>query len=265
MWQSRRLTDPTQIHNFLSRDRLWSAYALADIVEPELAAQCEWYAAEQDEQIHTLALVYRGFNPPVLLVMGEPEGLALLFGYTLRLPLVYLNAQAAHLPVVQSRYRSRKLDPMWRMVVQGASFRPDKRAYLATRLTPRYSQELARLYELGREAGEEMVAFSPSQLHAGVFYGMVLEDGRLVAAAGTHVLSPFESLAAVGNVFTDPAHRRRGYASICTSAVTAHLLQQGIRDIVLNVNQANSGAVRIYERLGYASYCSFFEGIGERK
>ena len=45
----------------------------------------------------------------------------------------------------------------------------------------------------------------------GVYYG-VRVDGRLVAAAGTHVISPTARLAVVGNVMTHVDFRGRGYA-----------------------------------------------------
>jgi ribosomal protein S18 acetylase RimI-like enzyme len=50
-----------------------------------------------------------------------------------------------------------------------------------------------------------------------------------------------------------------------TSAVVEELLRQGIRDIILNVGQANEGAVRIYERLGFERYCPFFEGTASAR
>jgi predicted GNAT family acetyltransferase len=64
----------------------------------------------------------------------------------------------------------------------------------------------------------------------------------------------------VGNVFTHPDHRGRGYGTATTGAVVAELLQRGIRDVVINVDQENVVAVRIYERLGFERYCPFLEG-----
>jgi predicted GNAT family acetyltransferase len=103
------------------------------------------------------------------------------------------------------------------------------------------------------------MAFHVSQMQPGVFYGLWVE-GYLVAAAGTHLLSPTYGLAAVGNVFTHPSYRRKGYGLAATSAVVSALLETGIRDIVLNVSQKNLPAVRIYERLGFERYCPFLEG-----
>ena len=142
--------------------------------------------------------------------------------------------------------------PMWRMVLRPACFRPVKGGCL--RLAPAHSDQLAELYALG--AGN---VFSPAQMQHGVFCGVFL-DGQLVAAAGTHLVSPTYRVAAVGNVLTHPDHRGQGYGTATTSAVVTELLRLGIRDIILNVSQDNAAAVHIYERLGFERYCPFLEG-----
>lgn len=94
----------------------------------------------------------------------------------------------------------------------------------------------------------------------GVYYG-VREGDDLIAVAGTHVLSRSESAAGIGNVYTRRDRRKRGLAAATTSAVTSELLRMGIRTIGLKVVQSNSGAARIYERLGFVRHCPFIEGI----
>ena len=78
----------------------------------------------------------------------------------------------------------------------------------------------------------------------GVFYG-AREDGRLVSAAGTHLVSPTEVIGAVGNIFTLPQHRGRGHGTACTAAVCAQLLGQGLTTLP-NVSVTNLPAVRLY-------------------
>lgn len=107
-------------------------------------------------------------------------------------------------------------------------------------------------------------AFTPGQVFAGAFFG-VEEQGRLVAAAGTHVLSETYNAAAIGNVFTHPDYRGRGYAQITTSAVCAELARRGIRTIVLNVAQSNAAAIHVYAQLGFKKYAPFIEGVAVRK
>ena len=145
-----------------------------------------------------------------------------------------------------------KTVPMWRMVLDPNRFGAGRNDCI--RLLPAHHHLLADLYSLG--GGD---AFDLAQLQQGAFYG-VLEENRLVAVAGTHLVSPTYGVAAVGNVFTHPHYRRRGYGTATTSAVVAKLLADGIRDIILNVGQNNASAIRVYERLGFERYCPFFEG-----
>ena len=145
-----------------------------------------------------------------------------------------------------------EVESMWRMVLQPQEFQPVEGD--CVRLTLAHADELAELYALGGGP-----AYSAAQLEHGVFFGTFV--GRhLVAVAGTHLVSPTYSVAAVGNVFTHPGYRGRGYGTAMTSAVVAELLGRGIGDIVLNVNQANVVAIGIYERLGFERYCPFVEG-----
>lgn len=253
VWHIRELRDKTEILARLQSDRLYAAYAIGDL-EPWFFRQCRWWLAEGNGW-WALILLFRGLEPPVLFCMGEAAGLAALLDAVPLPARLYLTARPTHWPVVEARYRLRFAHHMLRMVVDGDSFRPAPHE-AAFRLRP---SDLDALRELYRHGGGD--AFAPYQLERGVFYGLTV-DGELISVAGTHLVSPAYGLAAVGNVFTHPAHRGRGYAAICTSAVTAALLAEGL-DVLLNVNETNEPAVRLYRRLGYRVYCPFLEGIGE--
>ena len=255
MWHIRELRDKAEILACLQSDRLYAAYAIGDL-EPWFFRQCRWWLAEGNGR-WALILLFRGLEPPVLFCMGEPGGVAALLDATTLPTRVYLTARPAHWPVVEGRYRLRFAHRMLRMIVDAEGFRPvPHEAALRLRLS-----DLDALQALYRHGGGD--AFAPYQLEQGVFYGLAV-DGKLVSVAGTHLVSPTYGLAAVGNVFTHPAHRGHGYAAICTSAVTTALLAEGL-DVLLNVNEANEPAVRLYRRLGYRVYCAFLEGIGDWK
>jgi ribosomal protein S18 acetylase RimI-like enzyme len=135
-----------------------------------------------------------------------------------------------------------------------------------TRLDLSHLDALRQLYQLG--GGD---AFAPYQLRGGIYYG-IEADGQLVSAAGTHLISPTYGVAAVGNIFTHPGHRRLGYATACTSQVVEELLalrraQGRAQDlkVVLNVNQENTEAIGVYERLGFRRHCPYIEVVGNRK
>ena len=76
-------------------------------------------------------------------------------------------------------------------------------------------------------------------------------------------VSERRSVAAVGNVFTHPAHRGRGLATRVTAAVVRTLLERRLRTVVLNVAMHNAPALRCYEQLGFWPFCGYDEGVGQ--
>lgn len=245
------LTDKVQILAYLQTDRLYAAYAVGDL-EPGMFEQSTWAGAQQNGALQALVLYFRGLALPALLLMGIGDGVRAILQNVLRPARVFLNCREEHVPVAGQFYRWEEITPMWRMVLQPPQFRPAPGE--CVRLGVEHYDALTALYALG--GGD---AFDRAQLMQGVFCG-VREGGRLVAAAGTHLVSPTYGVAALGNVFTHPQYRRRGLAAAAASAVVAELLQRGIRDIVLNVSQGNATAIHVYERLGFWRYCPYVEG-----
>ena len=244
------LTAKSRILAYLETDRLYAAYAVGDL-EPELSIHCEWFGAERDGRLQALALHYSGLSFLIVFLMGDAAGLQAILEDALRVERAFFTCRQGHLGVMQDFYHWEPV-PMWRMVLRLERFQPVGGDCIP--LTRDHAEQLAALYARG-----EGNAFDSKQLPGGAFHG-VFENGRLVAAAGTHLISPTYGVAAVGNVFTHPGFRGRGYASTATSAVVAELLSRGMR----NVNQRNEAAIRIYERLGFERCCAFFEGMAVR-
>ncbi|HEY3993096.1 MAG TPA: GNAT family N-acetyltransferase [Ktedonobacteraceae bacterium] len=73
----------------------------------------------------------------------------------------------------------------------------------------------------------------------------------MIAAGGTHALTPAYQLAVPGPILTAPEARRQGYASAITAALADTLVQRQFSTIVLNVFVDNQSAIRVYERLGF--------------
>jgi len=117
--------------------------------------------------------------------------------------------------------------------------------------------ELNRLYQLGFASWLPATAIAD-----GVYYGMRV-NGRLVAAAGTHVVSANSRLAVVGNVLTHMDYRGRGFATAVTGAVTAELLRS-CDQVVLNVRADNPPAINAYRHLGYSEHARFEERLIHR-
>ena len=250
-WHTRTLADKAEILAYLETDHFYAAYAVGDL-ESGMFEQSRWAGAERNGQLEALVLLFCGLEPSALFLMGDAEGLSAILESTPYPTRVYITCRSEHLPMTRASYTWDEVIPMWRMVLSPARFQPVSRA--CVRLEPAYVSQLSELYALGGGG-----AFSVAQLEQGVFYG-VLVEGQLVAAAGTHLVGATYGVAAVGNVFTHPDYRGRGYGTATTSAVTAELLQHGIRDVILNVSQRNAVAIRIYQRLGFECYCPFLEG-----
>lgn len=253
----RKLIDKERILRFLETDRSYAAYAIGDL-EPSLFRQTRWIGAELAGQLCTIALLFRGIDPPALFLMGDPAGLSSILHLRMRDRRVYVTCKPEHLGPVSAFYQAEEPIPMWRMTIQAGEFRRVQSAEVAP-LSPRHTEELERLYAQG--GGN---AFSPTQLATGVYFGVV-EYGQVVAAAGTHLISPTYGLAAVGNVYTEESRRGRGFGTATTSAVLDQLFGLGIRDVFLNVAQTNTIALGIYERLGFTRSCSFLEMLAVRK
>lgn len=250
------LNDRSRIRPFLNTNRDWAVYALGDL-DPDLYQLSDWFGALEGEGLRSLALVFKGLEPPVVFTLGDPIGVEQILDRGLHVRSIYLSIREEHLTAIEAHYHIHARQPMWRMILEPGDFRSIEGE--VNSLTMADFEELTRLYALG--GGD---AFSRSQLSGGLFYG-IKQAGRVVAVAGTHIISIGESVAAIGNVMTDPDHRNRGYASIVTGAVCAEIIRRGIGTIALNVAQSNPAAIHVYEKLGFKKVMPFYEGIALRK
>ncbi len=251
---TRTINDRTQLRAFLETDRLMAAYAICDLEDREFG-KTRWGGAFDGDRLVALALEYSGLTPQPLFVMGRSDGIEAVLRDVVRPRAAYVAVLPESVEAVRTSYR---LDPgpqMVRMWVDRTRFRP----YPADvrRLLPIDIGELNRLYQLG------FASWLPSSaIGDGVYFGIRV-GGRLVAAAGTHVISPRGRLAVVGNVLTHVDYRGRGFATAVTGAVTAELLRT-CDQVVLNVRSDNPPALQAYQRLGYAEHVRFEERLAHR-
>lgn len=246
--------DRALLHQFLNRDRLFAAYAIADTDDTEFP-RTRWGVATEDGDPVAVVLEYRGISPQPLFVMGDPDGVASILRDVIRTHVAYLAAKPEVVPAVRERYRVEPAAEMVRMSVDRASFRPVVGD--AVRLDQGDTRHLNRLYELG------LTSWLPSEaVAAGIYYG-VRRGTRLIAAAGTHVISRQFGIAAVGNVYTNREYRGQGLGKVVTSAVTADLLRD-VDEVVLNVRADNPPALALYRALGYVEHTHFEERLVHR-
>lgn len=249
------LDDPNRIRALLRPRVEYTAYALGQL-EPGLFERTKWYWAKGSSGT-ALVLHSRGGLGDATFIMGDPDGVAAILAIHPGNAQTYATCQPQHLRALQRVYRLAHQQPMIRMSVTRETFRPHSNVP-AVFLSGLDIRRINALY--GSEGGPSY--YVPEHIDAGVYRGIVSE-GRLVAIAGTHVVSHHERVAVVGNVFTHPMYRGRGYATAATSAVTQALLED-CDTVVLTVDPKNAPAVAAYERLGYREVCQLVEASAAR-
>ena len=239
------VTEPASLAKLFLADRAVHIYGLADL-EPPFWEASRWY--RRGDAVVGLVSLPDGEGTVVYAVStAEPEGtLALVVdlldeipaGQLITGPVGLAEAITPHRTVAWSgphlRYdlvdRSRLGAPSGQVVD----------------LTSADLDELQALYDT--EPGAAF--FLPHMLSEDSFVG-VRVGGRLVSAAGTHVISADHAAAAIGAVYTHPDHRGQGFGAAVTAGVV-HRIGDRVETIGLNVSETNAAARTVYERLGFS-------------
>jgi GNAT superfamily N-acetyltransferase len=254
-WEVALDVDDATAYDAFATDRAWTGYAIADLDEPFRAYSRVAVAWGGGEVAALLVLRHPAFTSVV--PHGPPGGLAAILARAELPAETHLFGRDEHLAELRRWYEYERPTAMHRMAVDAGRFRPV--AGEARRLGAGDLDALLDLYSAYPEN-----AFQPDQLETGVFYG-VGDGPRLLAAAGTHVVSRRYAMAAVGSVYTRPEARGRGLAAATASAVVAELLADHVRETILNVSIANAAAVAVYRKLGFTVHCRHYEGVARRK
>ena len=240
-----RLTDKDAIRQLLRRDPAWSVYALGDLGSA-MFPKTTWFTPD-------LTLIVRDYGTAILFAMGAGsvrEALDSVDG-----PL-HLQVQRDALDEIR---RHADVSPAQRMLRMTWASHPAPVCPAATaRLTASDLPALQNLYADGQSSGESPDFFYPSMVTDGVFHG-IYEGAALVAVAGTHLVAREEGAASIGNVYTHRERRGRGFGRVVMQAVLGDLA--GIETVGLNVRADNHSAIHLYESLGFARHCEFFEAV----
>ena len=253
----RRLDDAAEVKRRLEAARPYTAYALA-YVDPRLFPLAEFYEAAAGER-RALIMHARGGLGPSTLALGDAELVAALLRLHPGPRQSFLTCEPEHVDALLAGHNLWRPQTMLRMQLARDAFQPRPDPQPARRLIDADAADLNRLYSIE----EDGLRYSGRQVLDGVYFG-VHSRGRLVAAAGTHVYSPRERVAVIGNVFTHPDFRGRGFATATTAAVAAHVLAS-CDLVVLNVDPANRTARHIYENLGFVETGRLVEAMATQR
>lgn len=248
--------DRESIRALLETKRPYAAYALGQL-DPRLFRLSEWWTAER-EGARALLLHSRGGLGNATFAMGESGALEALLRTHPGPRSSFFTCEVHHVDTVLRHFELSQRQTMIRMLVTAEEFRPCYEPPVR-RLAGRDARDINSLYR----ADGVPSFYTPRQIDDSIYFGAERE-GRLVAIAGTHVISSAASIAVVGNVYTHPTYRNQHLAQSTTSAVTEKLLAS-CREVVLSVDPTNASAVRAYERLGFREVARLIEGAAVRR
>jgi ribosomal protein S18 acetylase RimI-like enzyme len=250
-----RALDAAALAEELRPDRLFAAYALAQL-EPEAFALSTWWTSESEEGCSVVAHSRGGLGETTF-VLGPAAGVRAILSIHPGPYQTFVTAKPEHVEALGSVYGVGSARPMVRMQVTRDRFQ--RVAGASVLLHGAQVRAINRLY--GSEG--TMTTYLSRHIDEGLYRGVVV-DGRLVSVAGTHAVSAAYGIAVVGNVYTHPDYRGRGYATVATSAVTETLLER-CGDVVLSVSEDNEPALQAYQQLGYAETGAIVEAAARRR
>jgi RimJ/RimL family protein N-acetyltransferase len=244
-----------EVRRLLVPHRAYAAYALGQLQSP-LFEKSEWWIS-RGAHGQALLLHSKGGLGNALFALGSAEALDAVLQLHAGPRHTFLTCQPQHLQTVLRHFTLTERQAMSRMLVDAETFRPI--VGNARRLTGGDVRVINALY---RSDGTQAF-YTAQNIKEAVYYG-AYDGGRLVAVAGTHVVSASDGIAVIGNVFSHLRYRGRGLGAMVTSAVTAELLKT-CREVVLSVDPRNGAAVSAYQRCGFRAIGRLVEGAAVRR
>ena len=253
----RRRHDRDALAEIVDRERYRAAYALAQL-EPGAWETSEWYTCQSPRGEALICHSSAGLGEATTIV-GPPDAAAAILLLHPGGHRTFAIGGPEHVPALEQVHRLHPVRSMSRMLVAPDHFLP-----AAGETTPLLGAHVHVLNRLYSSEGPP-THYRREHVEQGWYRGVAV-DGRLVAVAGTHAVSHLHGIAILGNVYTHPQHRGRGYARLATSAVSQALFEQaGVREVVLSVDPENTPAVRAYQRLGYREVGPIIEASAARR
>lgn len=238
-----------EVVRLYSEDPLTHVYLVYDLVY-ELD-NSDFYFAVSDGEVQGYLLIWRGLRTLGVHVWGKARGLLKYLPKDFESVINVYNEEllGPTLDVLGNTTTVRKyLD----MVVDERSFRP-YRGVEAVRLDPTSEDHVRRFVEIKRIQGRPIDEGRAKEvLRKWRYYG-VFEGEVLASMACAYVRT--RDVWIIGDVFTRPDYRGRGFAKTATSAVTNDAVSSGARAL-LHVDYDNTPAIRAYKALGYEARSS---------
>jgi ribosomal protein S18 acetylase RimI-like enzyme len=251
------LHDKATIRHFALRQPLRYLYEIGDL-DDFFWPYTQWYGWLDGKEITQLALLYIPFDDPVLLTHANPQrddhGAFVTALLRLLPARIYAHIDADAATAVKVHYQATHHGHYHKMGLSDASKAAHADDGRAEMLSIADIPALERLYATAYPGNW----FDARMVQTG-FYAGIRDGDALLAAAGIHVVSERERVAALGNVTTLPELRGQGLAQSTCACLIGNLHQHGITHIGLNVSANNPAAIALYQRLGFTRVAEYDE------
>ncbi len=234
-----------RLEEFLLEDRVFNSYLLCDLSSSK--KDFEWYVCENNRGF-SVAVKYRLPKSTFIFSTGNTGGLSSILE-KIKFNKALISCPHEHLKIYLSKFGISSVKEMYKMFLSPQDFKPHMMKP-ARKVKP---IDMERINDFYLKQG--VISWHPSQLREGV-YCCIEEGGKLICVAGTHCVSAKYFLAVLGNIYTVPEKRGRGYASSTVSFLLKELFKKYTL-ITLNVNKENLAAVRLYKKLGFKIHCTY--------
>lgn len=230
-------------------------FALGDL-DDAFWPHTQWYGWCDDHDIHQLALIYTALATPVLIALADPPQQQMHDFLRTLLPLlpyrIYAHLDPHVLSVLTDVYRVTPRGIHWRMGLTNPAPIATVDTASVVQLTSADLESLTVLYATAYPGN----VFHAYELQTGRYYG-IRQGAAIISVAGVHVYSRTYKVAALGNVTTHPAMRRRGLSRQVCARLCQALLEDGISTIGLTVQAKNAAAIGCYGQLGFTKVMEF--------
>lgn len=239
----RVIDDPDELAALFLQDTSSHIYALADLAEPYWSRSTWW---RRDDAVVGLVGLSETDHVVYSVSTADPIGtLELLRSLETEIPPCLVTGPVGVGEMFRSAGRTLRWNRRYNRFHLSNTVGVPPRPSRVVDLGPEDAEQALSLYATEPDAA----FFLPAMLDDATFVG-VLENGALMAIAGTHVVTAEHRAAAIGAVFVHPDHRGSGLGRDVTAGVIDRL--GGRADhIGLNCTESNHSARHIYLGVGF--------------
>jgi len=214
--------------------------------------------ALEGDRIDGMMLVYR---QSIVQLRGSCEAAKALLG-RLDLEKVELQALEQHKQYILEKYKPTVSHGMMLMLL----YRGEERLQVKHPIVELDESNAERIATIMKDAFPEVWGTMTSQkivegMNAGVNWLGIKVNGEVVSVSSIRLT---EWMGLIGTVATHEVHRNKGYATSLVSEFVKKILEK-LSTAMIYVLTDNPPAIRVYEKVGFKPYRTYFFIIGERQ